>query len=89
MVSTRYFNGKSFEVEELSDGMVKVGRSGTDFTVTVSEQELSKWQGGAYIQDAMPTLSAEEREFLISGFTPHEWNIIFGDDDDSVDERLL
>jgi len=29
------------------------------------------------IQDAFPFLTNEEREFLISGLTPEEWNRIF------------
>ena len=30
------------------------------------------------IQQIVPTLSSEDREFLISGITPEEWHKIFG-----------
>ena len=43
---------------------------------------LHNRQEGRYvplIQDAFPKMSAEDREFLITGITPTEWNKIFGD----------
>lgn len=33
------------------------------------------------VQNIVPDLSAEQREFLITGVTPEEWNSIFGDDE--------
>ena len=33
---------------------------------------------GAFVQDAFPFLTANEREFLISGITPAQWKAIFG-----------
>lgn len=42
---------------------------------------------GALIQDAFPTLSAEDREFILSGITPEEWNETFGfGDGDAMEE---
>jgi hypothetical protein len=42
---------------------------------------------GALIQDAFPMLSAEDREFLLSGITPEEWNETFGHGDgDAMEE---
>jgi hypothetical protein len=32
-----------------------------------------------HIQDVFPHLSADDREFLISGTTPEEWDDLFGD----------
>lgn len=43
----------------------------------VTEGQLRAWQNGAKIQDVMPHLSADEREFLISGIFPGEWDILF------------
>ena len=34
---------------------------------------------GMLIQDAYPTLSLAEREFLISGVTPEEWDKFFSE----------
>ena len=37
------------------------------------------------IQEIWPLMSISDREFLISGLTPHEWNYLFGrvNEDDS------
>jgi uncharacterized phage-associated protein len=37
------------------------------------DESFRAWQHGQLIQDAFPTLTADEREFLISGATPEEW----------------
>ena len=39
--------------------------------------QLCLWRDGMLIQDAMPNLSADEREFLITGITPDEWDAEF------------
>ncbi len=42
-----------------------------------------KWQmGGEMIQDAFKELSPEQREFLMTGITPHEWNEIFSEEEE-------
>ena len=38
--------------------------------------------GGFNIQDIFPQLDAEQREFLINGVTPQEWNKYIGDYND-------
>ena len=40
----------------------------------VTKEQYQLWQNGELIQDVMPHLSPEEREFLISGVTQAEWN---------------
>ena len=44
----------------------------------VTEAQLEAHRNGEHAQNVFPTLSAEEREFLISGITPKEWNDLFG-----------
>lgn len=39
------------------------------------------WESGVLIQDAFPMLSADQREFLLTGITPDEWNAMFGDEE--------
>lgn len=34
---------------------------------------LSEWQSGLMIQEAFPMLSADAREFILTGITPEEW----------------
>jgi hypothetical protein len=41
--------------------------------LNLSEDALYAWKGGMLAQDAMPNLSASEREFVMTGITPHEW----------------
>ena len=54
-----------------------IGREGTEYTVTVKRKELMAWQGGKPAQEAFPDLTADQREFLISGLTPEEFETLF------------
>lgn len=36
-------------------------------TIHCTQEELNLWQGGMLIQNAMPNVSVDERELLISG----------------------
>lgn len=49
-----------------------------DHTMEDIEECVNTWNGGAFIQDAFPTLSAEEREFILSGFKEEEWDKYLG-----------
>ena len=50
--------------------------------INATRQEIAAWKAGALIQDAMPFLSDEDREFVMSGITPEEWNKTFGSEED-------
>lgn len=41
--------------------------------IDITEEQLEAWRRGACIQDVVPHLSADDREFIISGITPEEW----------------
>lgn len=41
--------------------------------INVTDAQLDEWQQGALIQDVMPQLNADEREFIMTGITPEEW----------------
>jgi hypothetical protein len=41
----------------------------------------AKWEAGALIQNAFPMLNAEQREFIMTGITPEEWEATFGPGD--------
>ena len=48
--------------------------------VTVNPDDYNKWASGmAHIQDAMPRLSATEREQLLSGLCPICQQVVFDD----------
>ena len=41
---------------------------------------LKAWKNGALIQDALPEVSPENREFIMTGITPSMWDHLFGED---------
>jgi hypothetical protein len=46
-------------------------------TIPVTQAQLDDWDSGTLIQDAMPHLSADEREFIMTGITEDEWERLF------------
>lgn len=49
----------------------------------ITEEQLKNWEDGMLIQMAMPNLTAEQREFLITGVVQEEWDELFaGVDED-------
>jgi len=55
----------------------------TDVTRTIdlpiTEEQLTLWEEGMLIQKAMPNLSPDQREFIMTGVTSEEWNEAFKD----------
>ena len=51
-------------------------------TVKVPAEGLFAYRSGAYIQDAFPNLTADEREFLMSGMSKEGWDKTFGGEDE-------
>lgn len=47
-----------------------------DIDVTI--EQILAWQEGELIQNAMPHLSADDREFVKTGITGEEWDQLFG-----------
>ena len=50
--------------------------------IDVTQEQLDLWNNGMLIQEAMPHLSSDEREFILSGYTPEDWDQMYGDVDD-------
>ena len=50
--------------------------------VAVPTAGFYNWQKGMLIQNAMPEVSADAREFLISKICPECWGRMFGEEDD-------
>jgi hypothetical protein len=46
----------------------------------VDMDDYAAWQNGQLIQNAMPYLTPDEREFLMTGITKEEWNTMFPKD---------
>ena len=53
------------------------GKSHT-IDIPVTLEQLSAWEGGVLIQNAMPNLTPDQREFVKTGVTPEEWAETFG-----------
>jgi hypothetical protein len=57
--------------------------SKTDFTMELDitydqlDRINNRYDTGELIQNIVPNLTIEEREFLITGITPKEWNELF------------
>lgn len=41
--------------------------------IPVTHDQLYEWQRGTRIQHAMPNLTPDQREFIMNGITPEEW----------------
>tara|TARA_Y100000296_G_C5069800_1_gene204279 strand:- start:387 stop:548 length:162 start_codon:yes stop_codon:yes gene_type:complete len=48
----------------------------------ITEAQLQAWRSGTVIQKAMPQLTPEQREFLITGTTTDEWLQFMDEGDD-------
>ena len=46
--------------------------------IPVTQAQLDLWNSGVSIQNAMPNISAEDREFIKTGITTQEWDDTFG-----------
>ena len=54
----------------------------------ITEEQYNEWQSGIFIQDAMPHLTADEREFLISGCTKEDWDKLFPNEKEDDDIKF-
>ena len=54
-----------------------------EMDINITEEQLFNFINGrsGLAQDAFPDLSIDEREFIISGIHPDEWNELFGNED--------
>lgn len=64
---------------ELCNKSIISGNNNT-MTLPITEDEYKigvlAWENGAYIQNAFPMLNADEREFILTGITPDEWETL-------------
>jgi hypothetical protein len=49
--------------------------------IPCTEEQLAAWRNGTPIQKAMPQVSADDREFILTGITPDEGDLEFKDDE--------
>lgn len=48
--------------------------------IDVTHEQIKAWKEGELIQDAMPHLSVDDREFVMTGITPDVWEANFGEE---------
>ena len=53
-----------------------------ELPITQEHLDMYETVGDILVQDAFPNLDIGQREFLISGITPQEWNETFGEEGD-------
>ena len=49
-------------------------------SLPITEEQYNAWEQGTLVQVAMPHLSPDEREFVMTGITPTEWAETFGEE---------
>jgi hypothetical protein len=53
--------------------------------IDVTQEQLALWESGMLIQEAMPNIGSDEREFIMTGITPQEWDNAMGIDEEEDD----
>lgn len=49
--------------------------------IDITFEQYDAWSNGELIQDAMPHLSVEDREFIVSGCTPEDFDFLFPEEE--------
>ena len=53
-----------------------------EMDLPITEEQMLKYNNGEMAQRAFPNLTADEREFIITGTTADVWEAIFSDIED-------
>ena len=61
----------------------KVNTMELDLTPEQFTEMFDAWQDGTLIQNAFPTLTIEEREFIKTGATQEDWDTLFGSEEEA------
>ena len=61
----------------------------TYWDMPITQEQLDEWAEGVLIQEAMPHLTADQREFILTGITPSEWNAAFNELDETYEDHYV
>lgn len=73
-------------IERQSPDILRVGRVSpmtnvlTTHDLPITDDQWQRFMSGALVQDALPDLTSEQREFVLTGYTPEDWEQIFPPD---------
>lgn len=55
--------------------------------IPISQEQMDQYKSGnGHIQDIMPHLDPDQREFIMTGITKEEWDIEFADEEDEDED---
>jgi hypothetical protein len=73
---------KELYAEDLGNGTTRVFGPcvflGEEYSCEIPTDGLQRFLGGELAHTALPSVSADDREFLISGISPKGWTKTFG-----------
>ena len=76
------------KIEHVADGYVRVYKQSVitgnhnSMVLPTRQGNLEHWvDTGTLVQDEFPHFDADQREFLITGILPEEWDAMFGSED--------
>ena len=49
--------------------------------IDVTAGQYAAWENGELIQDVMPNIPVDDREFIVSGCTPEDFEFLFPEED--------
>ena len=78
LLAVESFDGTEFSVKARSCLTGQV----SSMVLEITEAQVYDWVNGASIQDAMPHMPPEDREFLMTGITAKEWDSMFSDEEE-------
>jgi len=61
---------------------ILTGKTRIIFVPNLTAGGIARWKMGENIQDAMPDVAPEWREFVMTGITPAEWSNMIGDEEE-------
>ena len=59
-----------------------------EMDINVTNEQVNAWMEGECIQNAMPNLTDDEREFIMTGMTQADWDAVCSEENfmESLDE---
>jgi hypothetical protein len=60
-----------------------VTREDNEMDLNITSEQMNEWQNGTLIQKALPHLTSDEREFLLTGLLPGEFERMYGEEEAS------